>query len=62
MYTIQQNPFNEYIFHVYLHEDCIFDIHRVCQDLLVELKSQFNSCGGEYIAYTDMVAEIAIYH
>lgn len=62
MYTLKQNPFNIFNFHVFLHEDCIFDIHKVCQDLLVELTSQFNSCGGEYIVRSDMVAEIAIYH
>lgn len=61
MYTLLQNPFDEYNFFVFLHEDCIFDIHKVCKDLLSEFKTIFGN-GGEYIARSDMVAEIAIYH
>ena len=60
MYTLWQNPFNEYSFFVFLHEDCIFDIHKVCKDLLAEFRTHFGP--GEYIARSDMVAEIAIYH
>ena len=60
MYTVSQNPFNIFNFHVFLHENCPLSIHQVAQNVLSDLKTTMGP--GEYIVRSDNVAEIAIYH
>lgn len=57
MYTIKKIKNN--IYKVYLHDDCSFDIHYVCQ---VELLPLFNNGNGaEYVVESDTVATIAYF-
>ena len=60
MYTLKQNPFDIYNFHVLLHESCPLDIHQVSKSVLSELKSTIGP--GEYKIINNMVSEITIYH
>lgn len=57
MYKLVQNSL--YHFTVYLYENCEFDIHYICKQLLAELN---NGNGGEYIVHDNYKATIALYH
>ena len=57
MYTIK-NTERKNIFRVYLHEDCVPDIHTVCLELL-PLFDEGN--GAEYVVESDTVATIACF-
>lgn len=59
-YNLIQNSLYE--FTVYLYENCEFDIHYICQQLLTELSVINNGKGGEYIVKDDYKAIIALYH
>lgn len=60
MYNLIQNDL--YHFTVYLYENCEFDIHYICKQLLVKLSVINDGQGGEYIVRDDYKATIALYH
>ena len=57
MYTIKDTT-QKNIFRVYLHEDCEFDIHHVCLELL-PMFDEGN--GAEYVADSSTSATIAFF-
>lgn len=60
MYKLVQNSLYE--FTVYLYENCEFDIHYICRQLLADLNVINDGNGGEYIVHDDYKATIALYH
>ena len=60
MYNLIQNSL--YQFTVYLHDNCEFDIHYICKQLLRELSVVNNGQGGEYTVRNKYKATIALYH
>lgn len=57
MYTIKDTT-QKNIFRVYLHEDCVPDIHTVCLELLPLFDE---GKGAEYVVESDTVATIAYF-
>lgn len=57
MYTIKVISENKIM--LYRHENCIFDIHKLCKDFLHD--HDYEGRGGEYIVRDKDSAEIAFF-